>query len=84
MGDLSNTYKYTKGRNQEDGASLFSVVLSCKMGGNSHKLGYRKLHKNVRKNFTFRVMEHRNKLPQRGCEVSFSGDIQDSPGHFSV
>lgn len=31
---------------------------------------------------SFRVMEHWNKLPQRGCEVSFFLDIQDFPGHF--
>lgn len=34
---------------------------------------------NKRKNFTLRVMEHRNRLPS-GCGVSCSEDVQNLPG----
>ena len=81
-GDLTNASKYLKDGCREDGTRLFSVVPSNSTRGNGHKLKHRKFQLNMRKNFfTLRVMEPWNRqAAQRGCGVSFSGDIQDPPG----
>jgi len=48
-GDLTAAYQYLKVECQEDGARLFSVVLSERTRGNGHKLKRRKFHLNTRK-----------------------------------
>lgn len=56
------------------------VVPNDRMRSNGHKLNHRKFHLNMRKNFSVRRTECRNKVAQRGCEISFSRDILNLPG----
>ena len=58
-GDLTNTYKYLKGF-QDDGARLLSLVPSNRTRGNEDTLKHRKLHLNMRRNL-LTVTEHWNK-----------------------
>ncbi|PKU48460.1 hypothetical protein llap_1201 [Limosa lapponica baueri] len=67
-GDLINAYKYLKGRSQEDGAKLSSVVPGDRTRGKVHKLEHRKFHLNMWKNFTLRVAEHWKRPPRHVVE----------------
>jgi len=76
-GDLRNADKYLQGGCQEDRARLFSVVPSDRTRGNGHKMKQRKFHHSMDDGALEQVA-------QRGCGISFSGDIQDLPGRGPV
>ncbi|GAB0178393.1 mitochondrial enolase superfamily member 1 [Grus japonensis] len=76
-GDLINAYKYLKDGSQEEGARLFSVVPSDRPRGNRHKLEVPSEYKEK----CDRALEQ---AAQRGCGVSFSGEIQTPPGRDPV
>jgi len=60
---LSSVYKCLMRRCKEDGARLFSVVLSDGTKANGHKPKHWRLHLNTRKHFfTVRVTEHWHRL----------------------
>lgn len=46
-------YKYLMGGSKQEGTSVFSVVPDGRTRSNGHKLKYRKVHLNIRKNVYF-------------------------------
>jgi len=63
--------KYLMGWCKEDRDRLFSVVPSDRIGGNGHKLKYRRIHLNVREKLsTGSVIEHWNSLSRQAVEFS--------------
>lgn len=66
-----NVYKFLKGRCEEDGVRLFSVVLSAKTRGSGHKLEHQVFLLNIKKHFcTVQVTDHWHRVP-REIVVSF-------------
>ena len=78
-GNLIIVYKYLRCRRQRDKAGH-----GDRMRGNGHKPKHRKFHTNVHRNFFRKGDRALEQVAQRGCGVSFSGDIQDLPGHLPV
>lgn len=63
-GNLSDVYKYLKGKCREGGVRFFSGVASDRTGGNRHKLKSRRFPLNIGKHFlTVKVTEHWQSLP---------------------
>jgi len=79
--DLNSAYKYLMGGNQDDGARFFSVVPSDRTRANEQKLEDRNTEEKLLYCQSDTALKQST---QRGCEVSFSRDIQESPGHFPV
>ncbi|KAJ7399903.1 hypothetical protein BTVI_111459 [Pitangus sulphuratus] len=75
-GDLINAYKYLKGRCQQDGPRLFSVVPSHRTRNNGHKLKHRKFHLNMKNFFTLTVAEPR--------EVTESCSLETFKNHLDA
>ena len=64
---------------------LFSVVCINRTRSNVLKLQHRKFHKNIQKHYFMVKMTDALEQPaQRGCGVSFYGDIQDLSGCLPV
>ena len=74
-----NVYKYLKGGCREDGARLFSAVLSARTRGSGHKLKWRVCCPNSRKycegDWAFML------IAKQGYGVCHLGDTQKPPGH---
>ena len=65
-----------------NGDEFFLAVLSDTRF-NGHKLEHRKFNTNMKKDL-FRCDGALAQAAQRICGVSFSGDIQDQPGHLPM
>lgn len=85
-GDLTNAYKYLKGRSQVHRSRLFLVVCSRdRIRGKRQKLKCRDFHLNLRKKNLYFVGDRALEQGARsGCGIIFSGNAENPPGCFSV
>ena len=82
--DLINAYKYLQGGCQEDGARLFSVA-QWQDKGQRAQTEAQDVPSEHEKEFLHSEGDGAlEQVAQRGCGVSFSGDIQDPPGQGPV
>ena len=64
-------------------AARISSAACSRTRDNRYNMEHGTCHTNIRKNF-FTAMVTEKQPAQRGCGDSFSGDIQNSPGHFHL
>ncbi|PKU46509.1 hypothetical protein llap_3185 [Limosa lapponica baueri] len=84
-GDLINAYQYLKGRCQEDGAKLSSVVPTDKTRGNGAQTGTQEIpSQREEKILYFEGAGAVDQASQSGCGVPFSGDFPNLPGCVPV
>lgn len=81
-GDLITAYKYIKGRCR--GTRLFSAVSRNKTRSKEHKLRHRKFHTNKEKLLCCEGYRGLEQAARRCGGVSFSKDIQNPPGCFTM
>ena len=72
-----NNFKYLKGRCQEDGAGLFSVVSNNRTRQWAQTRTLKVASEHEEKLFYCEGDRALEQAAQRGCGVSFSGDIQN-------
>ncbi|GAB0176441.1 translation initiation factor IF-2-like [Grus japonensis] len=83
-GDFINTYKYLKGECQEDEARLFSGAQRQDKGQRA-QTGTQEVPSAYEEKLPHSEGDRApEQAAQRGCGVSFSGDIQNPPGRDPV
>lgn len=74
-------YKYMMGRNEQEGARLFSVVPTDKTGGNGHKFKTHEILSEHEKTIFLLCGQTLEQVPQRRCGISFCGGTKKLTRH---
>lgn len=76
-GELINANKYLIEGNEDEGARLFTIVLTARTRDTEPQLRHMRLHVYRRKHFFLRVVEHWHRSPR----VPICTNIQTPTGH---